>query len=392
MPLETKLHHSQFPAIPLAATMPVTASGVSAAKVVATMEVPGQPPRHVAAGEEEFVDARLRARLVIEADGEVEQEVEPDHGPVGEGELHSEGLYDALVQRRGRRIACTTAMAITQNLRWVIFLSAASCMWAADARNGEMVLEQQGCQQCHPVRGQGLGHETPQVARDLGARLAPTYGPHSLASDAVEPHPGHVGRTFGAAACTPPAATESDWQDLFAYFYSLQFFEPPAEVGRGKKVLESKRCTDCHSLSKTPTGRGPSVADWAHMDDPVVLVYQMWNHASTMKNTFARNKIAWKTLTGRDLVDLTAYVQNVQSAGSEPPVLAARAGNRQAVVRRELRPVPPGLQLAGDEASEQDLDGHRRGYLESSQKMPTVRMVGPDDMRENPGVCLATAV
>ena len=33
-------HHSQFPATPLLATMPVTASGVSAANVVATMEVP----------------------------------------------------------------------------------------------------------------------------------------------------------------------------------------------------------------------------------------------------------------------------------------------------------------------------------------------------------------
>ncbi len=33
-------HHSQLPAIPPLATMPVTASGVSAAKVVATIEVP----------------------------------------------------------------------------------------------------------------------------------------------------------------------------------------------------------------------------------------------------------------------------------------------------------------------------------------------------------------
>src|SRR6266702_910480 len=40
MPLATKVHHSQFPATPFFATMPVTASGVSAAKVVATMEVP----------------------------------------------------------------------------------------------------------------------------------------------------------------------------------------------------------------------------------------------------------------------------------------------------------------------------------------------------------------
>ena len=40
MPLATKLHHSQLPAIPPFATMPVTASGVSAANVVATIEVP----------------------------------------------------------------------------------------------------------------------------------------------------------------------------------------------------------------------------------------------------------------------------------------------------------------------------------------------------------------
>ena len=99
---------------------------------------------------------------------------------------------------------------------------AASCIWAADARNGAMVLEQQRCQQCHPVRGQGLGHETPQVARDLGARLAPTYGPHSLASDLWN-HTPAMWAAFSAQGVMPPSATESDWQDLFAYFYSLQF-------------------------------------------------------------------------------------------------------------------------------------------------------------------------
>ena len=40
MPLASRFHHSQFPATPLRATSPVTTSGVSAANVVATMEVP----------------------------------------------------------------------------------------------------------------------------------------------------------------------------------------------------------------------------------------------------------------------------------------------------------------------------------------------------------------
>jgi len=40
MPLMTKFHHSQLPAMPLRATSPVTARGVSEAKLVATIDVP----------------------------------------------------------------------------------------------------------------------------------------------------------------------------------------------------------------------------------------------------------------------------------------------------------------------------------------------------------------
>jgi hypothetical protein len=39
-PPHTKFHQTQLPAMPLRATSSVTASGVSAAKVVATIEVP----------------------------------------------------------------------------------------------------------------------------------------------------------------------------------------------------------------------------------------------------------------------------------------------------------------------------------------------------------------
>jgi hypothetical protein len=40
MPDITELHHTQLPAIPCCATNPVTASGVSAPNVVATIEMP----------------------------------------------------------------------------------------------------------------------------------------------------------------------------------------------------------------------------------------------------------------------------------------------------------------------------------------------------------------
>lgn len=42
MPLSSRFHQSQLPAMPCFATIPVTARGVSAANVVATMLVPAR--------------------------------------------------------------------------------------------------------------------------------------------------------------------------------------------------------------------------------------------------------------------------------------------------------------------------------------------------------------
>ncbi len=49
----------------------------------------GQPPGDVAAGEEKLIDVLAGARFVVEADGEVEEEVKGDYQPVDGGELHT---------------------------------------------------------------------------------------------------------------------------------------------------------------------------------------------------------------------------------------------------------------------------------------------------------------
>jgi len=107
-------------------------------------------------------------------------------------------------------------------------------------------------------------------------------------------------------------SSESDWEDVFVYLYSLRFFEMPAETRRGKEAFESMGCGACHAAGETGAGPGKPVRDWARVDDPVTLVYQMWNHASTMKEQFAARNQEWKRLNGRDFLDLTAYVQLIQ--------------------------------------------------------------------------------
>ena len=107
-----------------------------------------------------------------------------------------------------------------------------------------------------------------------------------------------------------PAASEAEWRDLFAYLYSLRFSDPPAEFRRGKELLSSKHCLDCHGGA----GPGKPVTAWEHVEDPATFAYEMWNHAATMRKELAADRKEWITLTGQDFLDLTAHVQTLQNA------------------------------------------------------------------------------
>ena len=88
-PLAAMFHHSQLPAMPFAATKPVTASGVSTANVVATIDVPVShhgafPP------ETKEVAHVLRAAGKVDADPEIDCEERRDHEDVDTGQVHGE--------------------------------------------------------------------------------------------------------------------------------------------------------------------------------------------------------------------------------------------------------------------------------------------------------------
>ncbi len=205
------------------------------------------------------------------------------------------------------------------SLRWFIIAAAASGVWAAgdhkvDSQRGAVLVEDAGCLECHTVWGQGAGHEPSGKAPELGANLARVYTAPALAS-AIWNHTPAMLAEMSADRLYRPALTAADWEDVFAYLYSLQFIEYPAEIGRGKEAFLAKECAGCHTVAGPALGAGKPVADWKPVDDPVALVYQMWSHASSMESAGREapwNKSGWTKMTGRDFSDLTAYFQNLQ--------------------------------------------------------------------------------
>lgn len=111
-----------------------------------------------------------------------------------------------------------------------------------------------------------------------------------------------------------PALGSGDVADLYAYFYSERYFEPPGDAGRGKQVVIAKRCAACHTPEK--------VAKWPALTDPVRWAQNMWNHSGFMLQEMEKKKVPWPQLTAREMVDLMVYAQNLPGAKITPPTLA----------------------------------------------------------------------
>ena len=188
-------------------------------------------------------------------------------------------------------------------------LSAAT---AADARRGSEFFRTQYCVNCHAIEGQG-GKEAP----DLGQRFDRNYTPAGIASRMWD-HAPVMWKAMSEKKIPLPAISADRAADLFAYFYSVRYFEKPGEAERGKHIFQSKHCSDCHSLTASGgSGPGNPVDHWESLADPIVLVERMWNHSDLMKGEMATRKIQWPQLTSQDLDDLLVYLQNLPQTKNE---------------------------------------------------------------------------
>ena len=259
-------------------------------------------------------------------------------------------------------------------------LLAGELLYAADAQHGAAVMRAEGCLECHTIPGSAAeqGSTSHTTAPDLGQRLAPNYTVPTLAS-ALWNHTPAMWARISSQAMAQPTLREADWEDVFLYLYSLQFFDRPALARRGEQVFKNKHCADCHS-SKTGAVAKPVTA-WPPMDGPVMLIYQMWNHASSMKKELTTHR-KWSTLTGQDLQDLTAYFQNIQRMPRNVRISLSNAAEGGIVV---------GLQCGGCHAGTDSLAVivHNKTLMDIGaalwNHLPQVKaitVISPEEMRQ----------
>ncbi len=188
---------------------------------------------------------------------------------------------------------------------------------SADATRGARVFELQVCVECHALNGVG-----PSIGPDLSRLADRGFTPASLAATMWNHAPAMWVET--RLRSTPrPAMDAQQAADLFAFFYSLRFFEEPGDAGRGKALFTERRCASCHGLTTVKLPGAKPLSEWTALGDPIELVETMWNHSTTMRAQMERAHIPPPRLSGQELADLLVYSRTVRGVPRRAGVFRA---------------------------------------------------------------------
>lgn len=184
---------------------------------------------------------------------------------------------------------------------------------SADSTRGAHVFEVQGCGECHALNGVG-----PKIGPDLGLIADRGFTPAALAATMWNHAPAMWVETR-LRSVPRPVMDEQQAADLFAFFYSLRFFEQPGDAARGKALFTSQKCAECHGIDEPKVSGVKPVAEWKAASDPLDLIETMWNHSTAMHAEMTRRKILLPQLTGQDLADLLVYTRRASHSGRPTP-------------------------------------------------------------------------
>ena len=169
---------------------------------------------------------------------------------------------------------------------------------------GWTVFAEKGCGKCHAVRGVG-GTGGPDLARSDPGKSFFEIGA------AMWNHLPRMGARMREMGVERGRLTPRDVSYLMAFLFTAQYFDDSGDAKRGEALFTSKGCASCHGVG----GRGGTIPlDWVkRANSPVLVATAMWNHAPQMSEAFKQAGMARPALTGKELLDVIAYIGSAAS-------------------------------------------------------------------------------
>lgn len=108
-----------------------------------------------------------------------------------------------------------------------------------------------------------------------------------------------------------PSLAPTEFWDIIAYMYYLNYNSEPGRADRGKEVFSSKGCIQCHALEPPQAeGKpGKAVYEMGDFSSAVTLAVAVWNHGTSMVQRMSQQNMRWPEFDGREVADLVEFVR-----------------------------------------------------------------------------------
>ncbi|MFQ6675097.1 MAG: c-type cytochrome [Fidelibacterota bacterium] len=167
---------------------------------------------------------------------------------------------------------------------------------------GRIVFEEKGCIECHSIDGFG-GTVGPDLGRemffgsfyDLASRLWNHAPQMAIRAEYLEKE--------------WPTFTTDEMDKLISYLFFLRYLGKPGNVSRGKTLLETKGCLNCHRVGDAGNPEGIALDQLQEYASPLYVAQVIWNHGPEMQKKMQEMGIERPVFDNEDITHISAYLR-----------------------------------------------------------------------------------
>jgi cytochrome c2 len=184
---------------------------------------------------------------------------------------------------------------------------------------GATVFERKGCGRCHTIAGVGRGKSGPDLGRTVFAGNALDL------AGALWNHAPTIRQSMRDDSISRPTLTPEEAADIVAFLTAYRYYDTQVrEAGNpalGRGVFVKKGCAGCHEAAAGQAAVGPDLRKFRGRYAPIAFTQALWNHAPAMTAAMQARGVPVPAFSGREMTDLTAYLQvGVEAKGPDPVV------------------------------------------------------------------------
>ena len=180
-----------------------------------------------------------------------------------------------------------------------------------DAKKGWQSFFTKGCIKCHSVWGEG-GTTGPNLGITPSKHLT-----EAQLTAAMWNHAPAMWEKMKAKGIDFKGLSQEEMADIFAFLYFIRYMDEPGDQEKGRELLATKKCSNCHTILGKGGKIGPDLEKWRAYINPILWTQMMWNHAPQMEEEMRSRGIAWPRFEGNEMVDIIVYIKSINKSGDK---------------------------------------------------------------------------